>query len=136
MQEELGFEIQLDLPYDAALERVIQALKVEGFGVLTRIDVRSTLKEKLGEDFRPYMILGACNPPLAHRALTADPAAGLMLPCNITVEAGGQGGSIVRIANPQAMMMVGGLGENSQLAQIAGEARAKLERVSVSLLSN
>lgn len=136
MQEELGFEVNLDMPYEAALERVVQALKSEGFGVLTRIDVKATLKEKLGEEFRPYAILGACNPPLAYRALSTDPVAGLMLPCNVTVEAGEQGSSIVRIANPQAMMMVGRLAESSELARVAEEAREKLERVSAALLNN
>lgn len=135
MQEELGFEVKLNMPYEAALERVVQALKSEGFGVLTRIDVKATLKEKLGEDFRPYSILGACNPPLAHRALSTDPVVGLMLPCNVTVEAGEGDSSIVRIANPQAMMMVGSLAESSELAHVANQAREKLERVSASLLN-
>ncbi len=89
------------------MEKVIAALKEEGFGVLTRIDVRATLKEKLGEDFRPYVILGACNPPLAHRALSQDAVAGLLLPCNVTVEEDPAGGSIARIANPEMMMTVG-----------------------------
>lgn len=136
MQEELGFEVRLDIPYDDALDRVIQALKMEGFGVLTRIDVKATMKEKLGEEFRPYVILGACNPPLAHRALSADPVVGLMLPCNVTVEASDPGGAVVRIANPEVMMMVGGLGASSELAQVARQAREKLERVSISLLNH
>jgi uncharacterized protein (DUF302 family) len=136
MKEELGLEVKLDMPYEEALERVTQALKSEGFGVLTRIDVKATLKEKLGKDFRPYVILGACNPPLAHRALTADPVVGLMLPCNVTVEAVEQDTSIVRIANPLAMMMVGQLAESAELARVAQEAREKLERVSIKLLSN
>lgn len=136
MKEELGLEVKLDMPYEEALERVTQALKSEGFGVLTRIDVKATLKEKLGKDFRPYTILGACNPPLAHRALTADPVVGLMLPCNVTVEGEEQDTSIVRIANPLAMMMVGQLAESAELARVAQEAREKLERVSIKLLSN
>ncbi len=136
MKEELGLEVKLDMPYEEALERVTQALKSEGFGVLTRIDVKATLKEKLGKDIRPYVILGACNPPLAHRALTADPVVGLMLPCNVTVEAVEQDTSIVRIANPLAMMMVGQLAESAELARVAQEAREKLERVSIKLLSN
>ena len=131
--EELGFEIRLGLPYDAALEAVTVALKAEGFGVLTRIDVQATLKEKLGEDFRPYAILGACNPPLAHRALATDAWVGLMLPCNVTVEAQAQGGAVVRIANPVMMMQSGGLQGNQALYEIASEARARLERVAESL---
>jgi uncharacterized protein (DUF302 family) len=125
----LGFEVFLDQDYESALEIVTQALKTEGFGVLTKIDVRATLKEKLGADFRPYAILGACNPPLAHRALTTDGSAGLMLPCNVTVEAAESGGSLVRIANPETMLQTGGLNENAALRTVAAEARERLERV-------
>ena len=136
MTQELGFEVHLDLPYDAALDKVIAALKSEGFGVLTRIDVQATLKEKLGEDFRPYAILGACNPPLAHRALQTDPVVGLMLPCNVTVEADPAGGSLVRIANPEMMLSVGTLEKNDVLREVASTARAKLERVAEALLES
>ena len=134
MTQEIGFEVHLDLPYEAALEKVIAALKMEGFGVLTRIDVQATLKEKLGEDFRPYSILGACNPALAHRALQTDPVVGLMLPCNVTVEADPLGGSLARIANPDIMLGVGGLEHNEALQEVATTARVKLERVAESLL--
>jgi uncharacterized protein (DUF302 family) len=134
MTQEIGFEVHLDLPYEAALEKVIAALKAEGFGVLTRIDVQATLKEKLGEDFRPYVILGACNPSLAHRALQTDPVVGLTLPCNVTVEADPHGGSLARIANPEMMMTVGSLEGNSSLLEVAGLAREKLERVAEALL--
>jgi uncharacterized protein (DUF302 family) len=134
MNNELGFEVQLSDAYEAALEKVIAALKVEGFGVLTRIDVKATMKEKLGADFRPYTILGACNPPLAHQSLTADASVGLMLPCNVTVEADPAGsGSIVRIANPAAMLQVGTLGENAALVEVSEKAKAKLERVAAAL---
>ena len=133
MSEEIGFEVQLSTGYEEALERVIAALKMEGFGVLTKIDVRATLKEKLGEEFRPYAILGACNPPLAHRALETDPVVGLMLPCNVTVEADEAGGTIVRIANPEMMMQVGSLQANQALKDVASEARTRLERVARSL---
>lgn len=126
---ETGFVVELALPFEQSLEKVISALKTEGFGVLTSIDVQATLKEKLGEDFRPYMILGACNPPLAHRALSADPAIGLMLPCNVTVETGAQGVTIVRIANPEAMMQVGGGPLNPEISLVAKQARQKLENV-------
>jgi len=134
MSEEIGFEVHLAECYDEALERVIAALKTEGFGVLSRIDVRAILKEKLGEDFRPYAILGACNPPLAHRALETDPVVGLMLPCNVTVEADGEDGAIVRIANPEMMMQVGSLQTNDAIKTVASEARIRLERVANSLL--
>lgn len=134
MSQELGFEVKLSLPYDEAVERVTSALKSEGFGVLTRIDVRTTLREKLGEDFRPYVIMGACNPPLAHRALSEDGVVGLMLPCNVTVEATPEGGSLVRIANPEMMMMAGSLQGNPVLVDVAQDARRLLERVAESLL--
>lgn len=129
MSDELGFEITQNLPYEQAVERVIEALKVEGFGVLTRIDVKSTLKEKIGEDFRPYVILGACNPPLAHRALSINAKVGLMLPCNVTVEELPDGTSLTRIVNPIMMMTVGELGQNPGLVEVAQTASAKLARV-------
>lgn len=125
----VGFEIRLDKPYNEALEIVIAALKDEGFGVLTSIDIQTTLLEKLDIDFRPYIILGACNPPLAHRALSTESEVGLMLPCNVTVEANGQSESIIRIANPEVMLEVGSLKENDELREVAREAREKLERV-------
>jgi uncharacterized protein (DUF302 family) len=128
----LGFEVRLNLPYEQALEAVTAALKTEGFGVLTRIDVKATLKEKIGEDFRPYAILGACNPPLAHRALSTDPEVGLLLPCNVTVEADPAGGSVVRLVDPQAMMQVGVAGQPA-LEQVASQARQKFERIAQSL---
>jgi uncharacterized protein (DUF302 family) len=129
MTEEIGFELYLDQPYDQSVILVTEALKSEGFGVLTSIDVRETLKKKLGEEFRPYVIIGACNPPLAHRALSQDPKVGLMLPCNVTVEAVEESGSIVRIANPEMMMKVGSMESNTIMAEVAKEARMRLERV-------
>lgn len=125
----VGFEVQLDKPYNDALDIVIAALKVEGFGVLTSIDVKATLNEKLNVDFRPYIILGACNPPLAHRALSTESEVGLMLPCNVTVEANGESASIIRIANPEVMLEVGSLNDHDELKDVAREARIKLERV-------
>jgi uncharacterized protein (DUF302 family) len=136
MTDELGFEVHLNLPYEEALDRVIAALKGRGFGVLTRIDVKATMKEKLGEEFRPYAILGACNPPLAHRALSSDPVVGLLLPCNVTVESDEAGGSLVRIGNPELMMNVGKLNEKAEIASVAKEARALLEAVATDLLVN
>jgi uncharacterized protein (DUF302 family) len=136
MTGELGFEVHLNMAYDEALEKVIAALKGRGFGVLTRIDVKATLKEKLGEEFRPYAILGACNPPLAHRALTNDPVIGLLLPCNVTVESDESGGSLVRIGNPEMMMSVGNIKGNAEVASVAKEARALLEAVATDLLGN
>jgi len=133
MREELGFEITIHKTYDEALQAVIDALKMEGFGVLTKIDVKATLKEKLGEDFRPYSILGACNPPLAHRALNSDPTIGLMLPCNVTVEEIDENATLVRIANPEVMMQTGNLGHNPAIRSVAMEARSKLFKVAESL---
>lgn len=131
---EIGFEIKLQKPFQTSLSQVTEALKEEGFGVLTKIDVQSTLKEKLGEDFRPYAILGACNPPLAHRALAHDGVVGLLLPCNVTVEADGEDGSIVRIINPEVMMTIGELQDDEILLDVATEARTKLERVANSIM--
>jgi uncharacterized protein (DUF302 family) len=136
MTNEIGFEVKINQPYEEALERVIAALKDEGFGVLTRIDVKATLKEKLDEDFRPYMILGACNPPLAHRALSTDAVVGLMLPCNVTIESTQDGCSMVRIANPELMMTIGSLDENDSVRDVANEARVRLERVARALLES
>lgn len=132
-REELGFEVHLSQDIDTAIETVKGALKEQGFGVLTTIDVRATMKEKLGEDFRPYVILGACNPPLAHRALSGNPLIGLMLPCNVTVESDLRGGSIVRVINPDVMMAVGNLREDTTVCDVASEARARLERVVAAL---
>jgi len=133
MPSTLGFEATLPLAFGAAIDRVTEALKAEGFGVLTRIDVHDTLKKKIGADFRPYAILGACNPQLAHKALSARGDVGMMLPCNVTVEAAGEGGTLVRIADPQMMMTVGDLGGEKALQQVGGEARERLLRVAEAL---
>jgi len=132
MSDDLAFEVTLETPWEEAVDRTVQALAAEGFGVLTRIDVRATMREKLGEDFRPYVILGACNPPLAHRALSRRAEAGLVLPCNVTVEAA-ESGSLVRIADPDQFMTIAAFGEDPELRQIAAEARARLARVAESL---
>jgi uncharacterized protein (DUF302 family) len=124
-----GFGITLALPYEQAIERIKEALKAEGFGVLTEIDVRRTLRDKLGLETAPYVILGACNPHLAHRALELEPEIGLLLPCNVVVRAIADG-SRVEIADPQAMLAVSG---NPQLEQIAQEARARLQRALAAL---
>jgi uncharacterized protein (DUF302 family) len=136
MPAEIGFEVQINQPYEQALEATKIALKSEGFGVLTSIDVRATMKEKLDQEFRPYSILGACNPPLAHRALSQDAVAGLLLPCNVTVEANGSHASIVRIANPETVLAVGALEEDPVLSAVAREARERLERVAEALLAS
>ena len=120
-----GFGRRLGVPYDQAVERVKAALKSQGFGVLAEIDVRKTMKEKLDVDFRPYVILGACNPPLAHRAFSADLDVGLLLPCNVVVYADGEDKSIVRIMDPQALMSVA---KNDDFVPLATEVRGRLEK--------
>jgi uncharacterized protein (DUF302 family) len=122
-----GFKKILNASLDEADARVREALKTEGFGVLTEIDVRTTLKQKLGVDFRPYRILGACNPPLAHRALTAELDIGLLLPCNVVVYAGEEDGtSVVSILDPARQLAVSG---RSDLESLAEEVRARMRRV-------
>lgn len=128
-----GLEVMLPLPLDAAINRVTQALQAEGFGVLTRIDVHETLKKKIGVEFRPYVILGACNPALAHKALSARADVGLMLPCNVTVEEATPGLAVVRIADPDIMMTVGDLATSAALREVGGEARSRLLRVAAAL---
>ena len=120
-----GMRKQIDLPYAEAVEHVTAALKEEGFGILTEIDVRATLKKKLDADFRRYVILGACNPHLAHRALEEELEIGLLLPCNVIVFEE-DAGSVVSIADPRIMMEVA---EGANLGPIAEEARQKLARV-------
>ncbi|MGD8864044.1 MAG: DUF302 domain-containing protein [Anaerolineales bacterium] len=132
MTEELAFKLKMNSDFDRALEEVIEALKKEGFGVLTQIDVRATLKEKLDVDFHPYVILGACNPPLAHRALSSVADIGVMLPCNVTVEQG-DGEVIVSLANPAAMLTAGSFGESKELQAIAEEARSRIQNVAAGL---
>lgn len=131
---EMAFEIKMSQPFDEAQAAVIEALKAEGFGVLTRIDVHDTFKAKLDVDFKQYAILGACNPPLAHKALSNRPDAGLMLPCNVIVEAV-DGGTLVRIVDPAAMMIAGGLDNDPVMREVGGEAGARLKRVAEALSS-
>jgi uncharacterized protein (DUF302 family) len=124
-----GFGTSLDVPFDEAIIRAKAALKEEGFGVLSEIDVQATLQAKLGVDFERYTILGACNPTLAHRALQAEHDLGLLLPCNVIVH-DRDGGSAVSVVDPDAML---GVVENAALREVAREARARLERVVASL---
>jgi len=132
MSTELGFRVELAQPYEQAIETVTAALKGEGFGVLTRIDVRATMKEKLGKEFRPYAILGACNPPIAYRALMHDPRFGLLLPCNVTVEENPKGGATVNIIDPR--VMVAWAGEpDEEMQEIAEEGSRRLQNVVLAL---
>ena len=121
-----GFRTELNTPYEQAIEKVTAALKAEGFGVLTNIDMKATLKQKLDVDFRKYIILGACNPVLANEALAEELEVGLLLPCNVIVYENKQGGSTVSIVDPIAML---GVVVNPALDTVADEARARLQRV-------
>ena len=120
----------LELPFDAAIDRVTAALADEGFGVLTTIDVRETFRKKLDVDFRPYTILGACNPALAHRALEHEPQIGAMLPCNVVVQDAGDGRTEVAAVDPVASMASV---VNAALGDVAAEVREKLGRVVAAL---
>ena len=135
MTNSIGFEVKMKQNYEDAVELVTDSLQAEGFGVLTEIDVKGTLKKKLDMDFRPFVILGACNPPLAYQALSSQPEVGMMLPCNVTVEASGDGGSIVRILDPKMMMSLGEFGVNASLNDVATKAHEKLSRVAENLRS-
>jgi uncharacterized protein (DUF302 family) len=129
MATQYGFGTTLDVAYDEAIPLVKEALKAEGFGVLTEIDVAQTLREKLGAEMPPYLILGACNPPLAHRALEAEPQIGLLLPCNVVVRSEG-GRTLVEVADPEAMLRISG---NPALDAVAVEAKRRLQRVVAAL---
>ena len=122
-----GFGVTVALPYEQAVERTRAELAKEGFGVLTEIDVAATLKKKLDVDFPPYVILGACNPPLAHRALTAEREIGLLLPCNVVVYEGDEPGtSVVSAMDPAAALALTG---NPAVAPLAADVAARLRRV-------
>ena len=125
MQTRYAFGTKVALPYQEAVRWTTELLKEEGFGVLTEIDVRKTMREKLNADFRPYVILGACNPHLAHRAFQAELGIGLLLPCNVIVYEEGDG-SVVSVMDPRAALEIAG---NDALRPIAEDARARLDRV-------
>jgi uncharacterized protein (DUF302 family) len=116
--------------YEATLARAAEELAKEGFGVLTEIDVKATLKKKLGEDVRPYKILGACNPQFAHRALAIEPQIGALLPCNVVVREDERGATVVEVMDPEAVLR---LVDRPEIAEIAREVRRRLERVLAAL---
>jgi uncharacterized protein (DUF302 family) len=121
-----GFGAAVALPYEEAVRRTKEALAGEGFGVLTEIDVKATLRQKLDVDFPSYVILGACNPPLAHRALSEEVDIGLLLPCNVVVRETGPESSVVSVLDPEAALALAG---RPELEPLAAEVKARLERV-------
>jgi uncharacterized protein (DUF302 family) len=126
MQTKYGFGKKVQRTFDDALARVIQALQTEGFGVLSDIDVAATMKKKLDRDLPPYRILGACNPPLAYRAISAEPSIGLLLPCNVVVRQDAQGAVHVEFMDPSAVLdMV----DAPEVSAVAEEVKQRLERV-------
>ena len=127
------FEVRLTGTFDEAVDRVVATLADRGFGILTRIDLKAAFEEKLGEPFRDYVILGACNPKLAHRALSARPDVGLLLPCNVTVEMDVHGGPLVRLTNPRALFEAADFERDAEVAEVAGEAERLLHEVARAL---
>ena len=126
MTAKYGFGTSIPMDFEQAIDVVTEALKQEGFGVLTDIDVQATLKQKLGEDMPSYRILGACNPPLAHRALSAEPSIGLLLPCNVVVRQEDNGTVHVECMDPAAML---DLVDNPAVHALAQDVRQRLDRV-------
>ena len=123
-----GFSRTIDVPYEAAVEKVRAALKEEGFGVLSEIDIKEKLKEKIGVDFRRYVILGACNPPLAYKTLQEELEIGLLLPCNVIVyEADDTTKSVISAVDAKAMLSV--VGQSPTLNQVASEVNERLQRM-------
>ena len=133
MRTEYGIRTVLDLPFTEAVARTKNALTAEGFGVLSEIDLQEKLMEKLGVEIAPYLILGACNPPLAYKALQAEPEIGLLLPCNVIVYTTAGGQTVVAAIDPDAMLSV--VGENAAVVEVGQDARKRLQKVIASLTS-
>jgi len=130
MSVQYGFGKTVEMDFDSAIDKVTVELQKEGFGVLTDIDVQATLKKKLDKEMPPYRILGACNPPLAHKAITNEPSIGLLLPCNVLVRQEENGTVHVEFMNPSAVL---NLVDNPGVGELAGEVKSRLERVMAAL---
>lgn len=126
-----GIRMVLELPFAEAVERTKEALKAEGFGVLSEIDLQAKLREKLGVEVVPYLILGACNPPLAYKALQAEPEIGLLLPCNVIVYGTPDGRTVVAAVDPDAMLAV--VGDSAAIAEVGRDAKLRLQRAIAAL---
>ena len=126
-----GIRTVLELPFAEAVERTKEALKAEGFGVLSEIDLQAKLREKLGVELAPYLILGACNPPLAYKALQAEPEIGLLLPCNVIVYGTPDGRTVVAAVDPDAMLAV--VGDSAAIAEVGRDAKLRLQRAIAAL---
>ena len=131
--ENMSYDVRLSCPHDEAITRVTDALGAEGFGVLSRIDIHEKFRDKLGIDFSPYTILGACNPALAHVVLDAAPEIGLLLPCNVTVEVTEDEDILVRVINARTMMDMAGFADDDRVAPVGREADERLRRVAEAL---
>lgn len=129
MPTNLGFDIELPVAFSDAVNRVRDALKQAGFGVLTEIDLQAAFRDKLGREFRPYLILGACNPPLAFAAVSTDPSVGLLLPCNVTIEFVDERRTLVRLTNPDALLSGSAVSGSSELAGVARDATDRMSQV-------
>ena len=131
-QSTYGIGTEVALPYEKAVEKVTAALKEQGFGVLSEIDMKEKLKEKLNVDYKRYVILGACNPPLAYKALQAEPEIGLLLPCNVIVYETEGDRSVVSAADPEAMLSI--VGNNPAVAEVARDAKERLSKALASIV--